>query len=199
MFTLNRPYISFVVALLLSFLMSAASISAFNSGKKKTEQSPDQKKQMATEHYNEGVSHMDKAKEKAAMADSNFAFNYRATSDAKAKREYEKAVDEFTEALTYQPDMVAAHNNLGYCYRKLGRLDESLKQYRTALSLDSTYERAREYLGETYLALDSLNLATAQHTWLVNHKSIFADTLAKSIELYRLKDVSEKMKKPDKM
>jgi tetratricopeptide (TPR) repeat protein len=145
-------------------------------------------------HYNAGVEYMATARKKAAMADSNFAFNYRATSDAKAKREYEKAVDEFKEAIEYNPNMVEAHNNLGYCYRKLGLLDQSLIHYHHALKIDSTYEQAREYLGETYLALDSLSLAVAQHDWLKTHESIYADTLAQSIELYRLKNVSEKMK-----
>ena len=197
MFKLNR-HVTILAALIIAIAFAATQVGASGSKEKEQPKSPKNEKQEAmknaTEHYNVGVKHMEKAREKAAMADSNFAFNYRATSDAKAKREYEKAVDEFIDAIKYNPDFVEAHNNLGYCYRKLGMLDESLKHYHLALKIDSTFEQAREYLGETYLALDSLNLAMSQHDWLASHKSIYADTLAQSIELYRLKNVSQKMK-----
>ena len=189
--------ISAITSFLLVLLLASTVAFAAGSDEKEPEQSPEAKKQetlqSAAEHYNTGVGHMTTAKEKAAIADSTFAFNYRATSDAKAKREYKKAVGEFKKAINLQPDMAEAHNNLGYCYRKLGSLDESLKHYHRALKIDSTFEQAREYLGETYLAMDSLLLATSQYDWLIENKSVYADTLAESIKLYRLKHISEKM------
>lgn len=197
MFTQRHNFKSAIAALLLIFSLSASLAYASGSDEKEPEKSPEAKRQetlqKANKHYNEGVGFMKTAKEKAAVADSNFAFNYRATSDAKAKREYEKAVGEFKEAIKLQPEMAEAHNNLGYCYRKLGSLEVSLNHYMLALSIDSTFEQAREYLGETYLAMDSLSSARSQHTWLQKHESAYADTLARSIELYQLKNVSEKM------
>lgn len=197
MIHLKQNSISAITSFLLVLLLASTVAIAAGSDEKEPEQSPEAKKQetlqKATEHYNKGVGHMTTAKEKAEIADSTFAFNYRATSDAKAKREYEKAVGEFKKAINLQPDMAEAHNNLGYCYRKLGSLDESLKHYHRALRIDSTLEQAREYLGETYLAMDSLLLASAQYDWLVKNKSVYADTLAESIKMYRLKRIDEKM------
>jgi tetratricopeptide (TPR) repeat protein len=183
---------------LFSFMLFSTHTFAAGSDSKE-ESSPDQKKQeklqKATSHYNAGVEHMKTAREKAAQDDSTFAFNYRATSDAKAKREYEKAVSEFKKAINYEPTMAEAHNNLGYCYRKLGELEQSLKHYMRALKLDDSFAQAREYLGETYLAMGEMDKAKEQHNWLVENESIYADTLAQSIKLYKLKEVDAKLQK----
>ena len=187
------------IAAIFAFLLIAGNTFAIGSGSKDEEKSPEEQKQeqlqKATKHYNKGVEHMEKARKKAATADSTFAFNYRATSNDKARREYEKAVDEFKEALVLQPEMVEAHNNLAYCFRKLGMIEESLRQYKRALVIDSSYALAREYLGETYLAMGDLEMANMQHAWLVEHKSVYADTLAQAINLFKLKGISEQIDK----
>ncbi|KAA3634472.1 MAG: tetratricopeptide repeat protein [Calditrichaeota bacterium] len=93
----------------------------------------------AIELYNSGVAHMDKAKDIIAVGDSAFAYNYRATSDAKATKEYEKAIVDFKDALKLKPDMKEAYNNLGYCYRKIGKLELSYKNYMRALKFDPNF------------------------------------------------------------
>lgn len=49
------------------------------------------------------------------------------------------------------PERVAlAHNNLGFAYRKKGRLDEAIFQYRQALAINLNYIEAYNNLGSVY-------------------------------------------------
>jgi tetratricopeptide (TPR) repeat protein len=180
---------SFAVLILL-----VASAGAIGSKEKSPEEQAAESAKKATEKYNNGVKHMDKAKEKAAKGDSTYAYNYRATSDAKSRKEFEKAIKDFNEAIELKPDFKEAHNNLGYCYRKIGLLDQSLSAYGVAIKLDSTFAQAREYRGETYLALGLLPKALEEHAALKQMESHYADTLAAAIELYRLQQLDAKMK-----
>lgn len=166
---------------------------AFSSKEKTPEEAAAENEKNATKAYNSGVKHMEKAKETALAGDSTYAFNYRATSSAKAKKEYEKAAKDFTKAVELKPDFAEAYNNLGYCYRKLDKLILSLEFYHKALELKPGFPEAHEYLGETYLAMDSLDLAKGQHQMLQELQSPYADTLMKSIELYKLAKVNEKL------
>lgn len=184
----NRIFLlllSFVCLTSLSFASKSESMDSDNSNK-------------ATESYNSGVAHMEKAHQILIVGDSAYAYNYRATSNAKAKREYEKAVNDFKDAIKEKPDMKEAYNNLGYCYRKLDKLDESLKYYKRALNLDSNFVQALEYMGETYLALGDLDNANKQLNRLKELQSTYADTLSQSIEIYKLNEINKSMKNEKK-
>jgi len=182
-------------SILIAALMLAITSSAFASGSEKEtpKRNDNDKKKQAINVYNSGVMLMEKARTEGQKADSNFAFNYRATSSAKAKRVYERAAENFSKAVELDPTMVSAFSNLGYCLRKTGKLDESLKAYNSALKLDPKYAQAREYLGETYLAMDDLEKANGELKFLSEMKSAYADTLAQSIDIYKLKQMSKKM------
>jgi Flp pilus assembly protein TadD len=65
-------------------------------------------------------------------------------------------------ARTRTPDDPDIHSLLGYCARRLGRLDESYARYQRALRLDPAHLGAHEYLGEFYLQRGELALARAQ-------------------------------------
>lgn len=175
------------------FTLVAGSVLAFGSSEKSPEEKAAETKQQAIEKYNNGVKHMDKAREIAVKGDSAYAYNYRATSDAKAAKEYNKAIKDFREALMHDPKMIEAHNNLAYCYRKVGKFQESLAAYDAALGIDSTYALAREYRGELYLAMDDLDKALAEQAFLKKIESPYADTLSASINFYRLQQVEKKM------
>ncbi len=153
----------------------------------------DANNEKANRSFNSGIDHLHKAKQILIVGDSAFAYNYRATSDAKAKKEYEKAVDAFKETLEHNPAMKEAYNNLGFCYRKLGKLDESLKSYKRALKFDPEFAQALEYLGETYLAMDDLENANINLFKLTNLKSAYADTLAHAINKYKLNQINKKL------
>ena len=189
----KKSSLSPVAALILGCLLLATTSFAIGSGKS-DEEKADEKKTKAIEVYDDGVMYLEKARFTAELGDSAFAFNYRATSDAKAKKAFEKAVDRFKEATKLDPTMKEAFNNLGYAYRKLGKLDESLAAYQSALALDSSFAQAREYLGETYLALDQLDKAEEQYQWLLSIESPYADTLSGAINMYKLREINAKLK-----
>jgi tetratricopeptide (TPR) repeat protein len=53
-------------------------------------------------------------------------------------------------------------NYLGYSHRKSGKVEEGIGYYKKALEIDPDYIRAREYLGEGYVQLKQVDLATAE-------------------------------------
>lgn len=186
----NRP----TLAVLLITLLCASPIFAIGSAEKTPEEKASDDSRKATKAYNDGVRRIDHAKEIGLKGDSAYAYNYRATSDAKARREYEKAVKDFTKAIELNPQMKEAHNNLGYCYRKLGKLTESLASYDDAIALDSNFAQAREYRAETYLALGQLSKAERELLFLQKLKSPYADQLNNSIELFKLAEIDRAAK-----
>ncbi len=187
--------ISTLLITLAATTLSFSPAHAFGSGSKSPEEEAAEKIRKGTNEYNKGVKHMDKAQRSALAGDSAFAYNYRATADAKAKKEYKKAAKRFEKAVKYNPEMKEAYSNLGYCYRKLDQLDRSLKAYHQALILDPNFEQAHEYLGETYLAMDLLGKAEAQFDTLIQLESAYADTLSRSIDLYKINQVGKELKK----
>jgi Flp pilus assembly protein TadD len=50
---------------------------------------------------------------------------------------------------------------LGFAFRKLGRLDTAIAYYRAALAVDPKAARTRSYLGEGYVEMGRLDLARA--------------------------------------
>lgn len=151
-----------------------------------------EREQEAMEKYNNGVKHMKKAKLIALVGDSAFAFNYRATSDAKAGKELEKAIKDFGKAIDLMPNFAEAYNNLGFCYRKTGKLEKSLTAYDHAIRIDSNFAQAREYRGETFLAMGDLKNADKELAYLTELKSSYADTLSLAIKLFKLAQIDQK-------
>jgi tetratricopeptide (TPR) repeat protein len=179
--------------LLVFAVLLAPATYAFGSGEKSPDELAAESLKKATSEYNKGVKHLAKARAIAKKGDSAYAFNYRATSDAKARKEYEKAVIRFKSAVALEKRLKEAWNNLGYCHRKLGALEESIKCYNEAIALDSNFAEAREYRGETYLALGYFESAMQEVYFLKSIKSPYADTLAASIEFYNLERLNQKL------
>ena len=181
--------VTMLAAVLILIAVTADRSHALGSKEKTPEEQAADNQKKAVGEYNDGVKHMDKARAIGVKGDSAYAYNYRATSDAKARKEFEKAVGNFTDAVELDPKLAEAYNNLGYCYRKLGKLDESLKAYETALQLKPDFAQAREYRGEAYLALGQMEKANAEFDYLKQIQSPYADTLARSIETYQLEQM----------
>lgn len=74
--------------------------------------------------------------------------------------DYEAAIELFR--VVSDPSDPEALNGLGYSHRKLGRIDEGIAYYRQAIAIDPDYVRAREYLGEGYVAAGKIDLAKAE-------------------------------------
>ena len=180
-----RLRIGFILTVALVTCLMAGSSFAFNTKEETPEAAASDTVKKATSAYNDAVKRIDHAKKMGEKGDSTYSYNYRATSDPKVRHEYEEAVKDLQKALGLNPKFKEAHNNLGYCYRKLGKLAESLAAYDKAIALDSNFAQAREYRGETYLALDRLPDAESELAFLQSTKSPYADQLAHSIEMYK--------------
>ena len=89
---------------------------------------------------------------------------------------YSDALPEFQRA--------AAHNMIGFTYRKLGKLKLSLQSYEKALKLRPGFPEAHEYLGETYLAADDLLHAMQNYLFLKNAEQPQAQELWEKITGY---------------
>ena len=61
-----------------------------------------------------------------------------------------------------RPDDPYVLNYLGFSHRKLGQVESALAYYHKALSIQPDYIRAREYLGEGYVALGRIDEAREQ-------------------------------------
>jgi tetratricopeptide (TPR) repeat protein len=183
--------VSLYSAVFVASFVIAGSALASGSEEKSPEEKANENSRKATAIYNDAVKRIDHAKEIGLKGDSLYAYNYRATSDAKIRHEYEQAVKDLNKAVGYSPELKEGFNNLGYCYRKLGKLDESLAAYDKAIALDSNFAQAREYRGETYLALGKLSDAEKELAFLKSLKSPLAEQLAKSIEIFKLQEIEK--------
>ncbi len=68
---------------------------------------------------------------------------------------YEEALKTYTEILTGKGKKAQAYADRGYCYRKMGMMDQSLADYDSAILLEpNNYEY---YFGKYYLLLEDFN------------------------------------------
>lgn len=68
-----------------------------------------------------------------------------------ARNKFEKAIQEFKEAIRIFPAASVVHNNLGSAYFALGRLDEAVASFQEAVRLDPGFAQAYFNLGLLYL------------------------------------------------
>jgi tetratricopeptide (TPR) repeat protein len=95
---------------------------------------------------------------------------------------YNRALDQFTEALSNKGDMVEAWNNVGFIHLRLGAYNESIDDYNHALALKADLLDAVEGRGEAYMAVDRLDQAKAAYMDLFNHSRPLADQLMASMQ-----------------
>lgn len=67
--------------------------------------------------------------------------------------DWQRAAENFEAALRAEPANAGFHGGLGHAYRKLGKLDLSLRHLREALKLDASSRGAHESIDEAYLAV----------------------------------------------
>lgn len=90
---------------------------------------------------------------------------------------YNRALDQFTEALSNKGDMVEAWNNVGYIHLKLGAFAEAVDDYNHTLALKSDFPEAIEHRAEALMAVDRVDDAKAAYMDLFNHQRPLADQL----------------------
>ena len=60
----------------------------------------------------------------------------------------------WTDVVQKSPTKARGHNNLGIAYQDLGRSDEAIQEYKTALALEPNYAEAHNNLGSIYSKLE---------------------------------------------
>lgn len=102
-----------------------------------------------------------------------------------AEKRFKKALDRALRATEADTAYHEAWNLVGYCSRKLGKLDASLAAYARCLRLKPDYVAAREYLGEAHLEMGNLEKAKEQLAHLERMGAeLPAATLRAAVEAY---------------
>src|SRR6266540_1168459 len=70
----------------------------------------------------------------AAYNNRAFAFRY--------NREYDRAIQDYNEAVRLRPNWAIPYNNRGVTYRRKREYDKAIKDYTQAIGLDSSYVAA---------------------------------------------------------
>ncbi len=176
---IHRPFVTLVALLLLASapLQAARAQSRTSAAGAEAD--------AAANAFDDGMRRLEKADALGVKKSATYSFDYAAAPDAKAVREYEQAVVAFTKSVSLRPKRKEAHNHLGYCYRRLGKLSESLSSYDKAIDLDPDFALARGRRGEVYLALGRLDGAEAELAVLRGLDARYADQLARAISMYR--------------
>ena len=136
----------------------------------------------ATKAYTAGKKSLAKAKdfESAAAAAQNP--DKKSNALEKMGDAYNRALDQFTEALSNKSDMYDAWNQVGYIHLRLGAYEESIDDYNHTLALKPDLYEATFHRSEAYLATDRLENTKSAYMDLFNHARPLADRLMVSMQ-----------------
>ena len=132
--------------------------------------------------YAAGMKSLAKAKEYESAAAAAQNPDKRAGALEKMGDNYNRALDQFTEALSNKGDMYEAWNNVGYIHLRLGAYTEAVDDYNHTLALKPDLPEALEHRGEAYLGVDRLDEAKAAYMDLFNHAGPLADELMSAMQ-----------------
>jgi tetratricopeptide (TPR) repeat protein len=136
----------------------------------------------AKKAFNAGVKSMNRAKEFEEAAAKAANPDKQAAALEKVGDAYNRALDQFTEALSNKGDMVDAWNYVGFIHLRLGAYRESIDDYNHTLAMKPGLLEAIEHRGEAYMAVDRLDDAKAAYMDLFNHERPLADQLMVSMQ-----------------
>ena len=142
--------------------------------------------QMAVSSYNAGLNHKKRAQEYEAKAVTAKNDQDRAKQLAKAKSQYEDAVDDYRKAIGYDKTAYQAMNELGYAYRKSGDYENAVRAYNSALLVKPDFAPAIEYRGEAYLALSMFKDVKEAYLVLFGADQDQAATLMRAMEAWQV-------------
>lgn len=129
-----------------------------------------------------GRKNLEKATDSLAEARTQTDPGDRAKLEKKARKEFERAVENLERAVKKMPGLYAAHSDLGFALRSLGRYDEALAAYGEALQLEPGYAPAIEYRGEAYLELGQLDAAARAYQALAHSSPELAAQLLDAMQ-----------------
>ncbi len=180
-----------VAAALLSALLSAPAMASGGSRQPPppdpmmqgtaTPRSPEEQAEL---FYHQGLKARDKAWKLDKKATAATKAKKREKYERKAIKQFDNAIDSFTEAVRLNPGFYQAHSSLGYALRRTGRLVESLGAYDRALEQNGDYTEAIEYRAEAYLGLDRLEEAKAAYIDLFASDGPRADLLIEAMQAW---------------
>ena len=131
----------------------------------------------AVKSYDAGIKHRDKAAKFEQKAINETNEKKSAKLQKKIAKEYNRAIDDFEDAVGHYPRFYQAHNSLGYALRNVSRYEESLAAYNVALDINPVFDEAIEYRGEAYLGLNRLDEAKEAYMDLFQNNRGLADQL----------------------
>ncbi len=92
------------------------------------------------------------------------------------QKRFSDSVTAFDQLKVYKPD-AKTYNYLGESYLELGKAEESLDAFNSAIGYDPDFDKARFNLGLAYLKLGNREMAQVQYEILRNAKSEWTDRL----------------------
>jgi tetratricopeptide (TPR) repeat protein len=131
----------------------------------------------ATKAFKAGMKALAKAKDYESAAAAAQNPDKKANALDKMGDAYNRALDQFTEALRNKGDMYDAWNKVGYIHLRLGAYGESVDDYNHALTLKPDLLDAVLHRAEASLGLDRLDEAKGAYMYLFNHARPLADEL----------------------
>jgi len=131
----------------------------------------------ARKAFNAAMKSMAKAREYETAAANASNPDKKAKELDKMEDAYNRALDQFTEALSNNGDMVEAWNNVGYIHLKLGAYAEAVDDYNHTLALKADLPDAILHRAEALVAVDRIDDAKAAYMDLFNHDRPLADEL----------------------
>jgi tetratricopeptide (TPR) repeat protein len=111
---------------------------------------------------------------------------FRRANTSFAKRDYETAIQDFTEALHFNPEYIAAYNNRGLAYFRSNNYDLAIADYTQALSLDPYYDTAYFNRSAAYVFKINPDAAIADLSEAVRINPNFAEAYTRRGYLYSL-------------
>jgi tetratricopeptide (TPR) repeat protein len=136
----------------------------------------------ARKAYAGGLKTLNKAKAFAEQAQQEANPDKKANAQAKATEAYYKSLDQFTEALSNNGDMVEAWNGAGFVHLHIGAYGEALDDYNHDLKLRPDDMDAVANRAEACLQLGRLDDVRLSYLDLFNHARERADQLMRSMQ-----------------
>jgi tetratricopeptide (TPR) repeat protein len=104
-----------------------------------------------------------------------FAYNRRGLA-YKAKGDIDRAIADYTQAITLDPKLAPARYNRGVAYTASGDLNRAIADYTEAIAIDAKNEEAYKHRGLVYKAKGDLDRAIADYTQVIAINPKLADS-----------------------
>src|SRR5579872_5641740 len=110
--------------------------------------------------------------------------DYNAALAAQEKADYQKAIGYYEQSIDKKSDFAEAWNNLGYCYRMIGKtyLSKAGEAYTKAIQYAPKFQQAIEYQGEYFLMTGQIAKAYLNYKTLDKLKSPLAVDLKERLD-----------------